>query len=491
MRKFKDVINEISIDDIIQFYEIENHTVKECLEHFNLSQTMFFRLLKYHNFKKSTNAHIEQIRKTKLERYGDANYNNREKAVETSLERYGVENPFQAEEIKEKSKQTMLKRYGVEHIMLLEEMKEKVHVNRDNKKIMKKMRETYYEKTGYDNPAKNPEVARKMVATRLGYENYTDLAKTRQTCQEKYGVDYPCQRPEARVSGSNSKPNLHFAQMLDKYEVEYEREFTLENRSYDFKIGKTLIEINPSVTHNTIWHPFSKEGESRIDKFYHRDKTLLANKHNYHCVHIFDWDNVEKIIQQMFVSKEKIFARNCEVRNVSKIEAVKFLNEHHLQGHAQDSIRLGLYHQDKLVSIMTFGKPRYNKNFDYELIRYASSKAVIGGADRLFKHFIRENKNKSVISYNDRSKFSGDVYEKLGFKLQSKSLSPSKHWHKIDTNEHYTDNLIRQHGFSRIVKKINYTEDTDYETTDNEILLIEHGFVSVFDVGQDTYVYLL
>ena len=51
-------------------------------------------------------------RKTKEERYGNANYNNLEKAKATCLERYGCERASQAPAVKEKQRRTILKRYG-------------------------------------------------------------------------------------------------------------------------------------------------------------------------------------------------------------------------------------------------------------------------------------------------------------------------------------------------------------------------------------------
>jgi hypothetical protein len=38
---------------------------------------------------------------------------------------------------------------------------------------------------------------------------------------------------------------------------------------------------------------------------------------------------------------------------------------------------------------MTFGKPRFNKNYEYELVRFASKLGtkVIGGAGKLLKYF--------------------------------------------------------------------------------------------------------
>ena len=34
--------------------------------------------------------------------------------------------------------------------------------------------------------------------------------------------------------------------------------------------------------------------------------------------------------------------------------------------------------KEELVAVMTFGKPRFNKNYEYELIRYATKYKVIG-----------------------------------------------------------------------------------------------------------------
>ena len=64
---------------------------------------------------------------TKLQKYGSATYNNREKSKQTNLEKYGVDNPAKADEIKEKIKLTNLQKYGVEHAFQAESVKEKIH----------------------------------------------------------------------------------------------------------------------------------------------------------------------------------------------------------------------------------------------------------------------------------------------------------------------------------------------------------------------------
>ena len=58
----------------------------------NMTQIIIFKL-------KNSN---QRQKKTKLERYNDKNYNNRNKYKKTNLEKYGTESPIQNKEIKEK-----------------------------------------------------------------------------------------------------------------------------------------------------------------------------------------------------------------------------------------------------------------------------------------------------------------------------------------------------------------------------------------------------
>lgn len=304
------------------------------------------------------------------------------------------------------------------------------------------------------------------------------LEKARQTCLERYGVEWACQRQDARLKGQNSTANIEFENLLKENKIEYEREFPIGSYSYDFKIGKYFIEIDPYATHNSTWGIRSNSPKSSN---YHKQKSDLAKKHGYFCVHKFDWDDSQKIIE-LLRQKQQIGARECQIREVSKEDAEKFIDYYHLQGYAKDNIRLGLYYADTLVSLMTFGKPRYNKKYEYELIRYCSILAVAGGSEKLFNYFIKSYKPTSVISYCDEAKFTGKTYTKLGFKC-IRNGRPAKHWYNPKTKQHVTDNLLRQRGFDQLFKT-NYGKGTS-----NETLMLEAGFVEVYDCGQATYVW--
>ena len=319
-----------------------------------------------------------------------------------------------------------------------------------------------------------------------GHQEYWQSEEFRQRCAENGRKVWDIPEEERRKKFASfgrvgSVPNKNFAELLDKNNINYESEFYIDHYIYDFKVDNNLIEINPFPFHNVTFSPFGDpKGET-----YHYDKTLTAIENGYRCIHVWDWDDVNRIIE-LLKPREKLYARKCIIKEVQKDEAVSFIDNFHIQGstktdRSKDTIRLGLYFEDKLVSIITFGKPRYNKNYEYELIRYCSSHNIIGGAEKLFKNFIKTYKPNSVISYCDFSKFTGMTYEKLGFTQEN--LRISSHWYHPKTKKHITDNLLRRYGADKLI-------GTNYgKGTNNKEILIENGFFEIKDSGQITYSY--
>lgn len=137
----------------------------------------------------------------------------REKTKKTNLERYGVENVFQAESIKDKIKETNIKKYGTEHAMQNEFIKAKTkktvqkrygvdNVMQD-KKIHKKAENTNWEKYGCPNPMQNEKVSQKAQKTnreRYGVkspiQNLEIHEKIKKTNMERYGVEVPSKNPD-------------------------------------------------------------------------------------------------------------------------------------------------------------------------------------------------------------------------------------------------------------------------------------------------------
>lgn len=466
--------NLVSKELFQEYYE--THTEKELAEHFNLSLPMVARLMQEYQIEKRSQA--ESIKMGMQKKYGVDNAmqlpTSKQKAKDTCLERYGVEYAAQSQQFKDQVAETCMQKYGVTSTAAIPERRERAQQTMLERygvgkpEIVAKTRQTIMERYGVSSPLKDPVL----------------LDKLRQTCMEKYGVPYHCMTPEARnFSNNKSRPNLAFAAMLEQEGIEYITEFTLGDYSYDFKVGGTLVEINPSSTHNSTWTPFGDH--AGIDKYYHQKKSKYASDHGYRCIHIWEWDPVSIIISSLKPSPV-IYGRKCEVREISQEEASTFINRYHYQGWARASVSIALVHNDEIVSVMTFGKPRYNKKMEWELVRYCSSSRVIGGASKLFQYFVKKWNPSSVVSYCDLSKFNGNIYEKLGFR-KGKYPQPSKHWYNFKTHRHITDNLLRQQGFDRLLGQ-------DYgvfgKGTSNEQLMLDHQFVEIYDAGQQSYYWI-
>lgn len=104
---------------------------------------------------------------------------------------------------------------------------------------------------------------------------------------------------------------------------------------------------------------------------------------------------------------------------------------------------------------------------------------VVGGASKLFSYATREYELRSIISYCDRSKFTGSVYENIGMKL-IRTTPPQEVWSK--DNNHITANLLRARGYDQLF-------GTNYgKGSSNEELMIQSGWLPVYECGQAVYV---
>lgn len=188
----------------------------------------------------------------------------------------------------------------------------------------------------------------------------------------------------------------------------------------DYKLG---IEFDGLYWHNEINKPND----------YHINKTEECKSKGIRLIHVFEdeWINKSNIWKSMLnnllgLNENRIFARKCKVKEVSMDESKNFLEENHLQGYCNSQIRYGLYYDDELVSLMTFGKTRYfigNSSHQFELLRFCNklNTTVVGAESKLFKHFIDTIKPNNIVSYADKRWSNGNLYEKLGFHKYNES----------------------------------------------------------------------
>jgi len=239
------------------------------------------------------------------------------------------------------------------------------------------------------------------------------------------------------------------------------------------------IELNGDRFHSDL---FKK-------KSYHLNKTKECTAQHIHLIHIwmFDWIKRKDIIKSILLSKlggitNKIMARKCVVNEISNKDAQLFLNNNHLQGSSVSNIRLGLFFDGELVQVMTFGKLRiatglHHKENSYELVRMCSklNTQITGGANKLFKYFIKNYKSNYIISYANRDWATGNVYEKLNFKFKKFTLP----------GYFYVKSHIKYHRYKFQKHKL-VEQGYDKNKTEYEIMT-ERGYYRIWNTGNFVY----
>lgn len=404
----------------------------------------------------ASNKIATKIRHTNLTRYGHENPTqdkvvaakissswklvNKETLLEkrqtTNIEKYGVkyhqQNPKQKEKIKDalinnhggigfasntianKIKHTNLRRYGHENVM-------------SNKDIQQKHKTSMKTIYGVHNISELGNDAWNHFKNTFN-ENTFELTMSLKEMERYYGVRYYTISKFLQQFGYTFSTISSYEQELRNLlpnEFIFNDRTILNGKELDFysENRKLAIEFNGILFHS------EKYGK---DENYHNNKTNECINKDIRLIHIFEYEWLDKkdIIISMLNSKLDIFDKQYDdllvIKNIDTLTTDSFLEENHLQGADESTIKLGLFYNDEIVSIMTFGLSKYD-NYQYTLHRYCTKKhtQVIDGILRLFNHFISHNQPISIVANADR-RYSGRSYEKLGF-IKSHISSP-KGW---------------------------------------------------------------
>lgn len=188
------------------------------------------------------------------------------------------------------------------------------------------------------------------------------------------------------------------------------------------------------------------------------------------------------INNKLNLNKNKLFARKCTIKEVNSETAKIFCENNHLQGYAKSSIKIGLYHNEELVSLMTFSKSRFNKNIEYELIRFCSkiNTTVSGGAGKLLKYFENTYNPKSLISYANKRWSQGKIYSKLGFEF-IEDTKDNYFYFKPNENILYSRNMFQKHKLKEKLDSFNI------ELSEKQNMF-NNGYRQIFDYGNKKYI---
>lgn len=402
------------------------------------------------------------------------------KRKETLKDKYGVDTvtPFGISEIQNKVKETIKSKYGVENILQISKYRHD-EIKGKRKSIL--LQKTY----GYGIEYVLDENGETKILVKNGCPIHGDIMVSLSTFNNRT-------KPERRqdtilctecnpLNMAETTIEMIIKNILESLNVSYEEHNRKQINPYELDFY--LPDYNIGIECNGIfWH----SGEDSAKK--HILKYNLCKEKGIRLITF--WEDeirekreiIESYLKSLLHKNETIFARNCIIKEINSKISKKFINQYHLQGNINASIRLGLFYNNELIEVMTFGKLRkclgsIHENNVYELYRLCSKNGitVVGGASKLLKYFILQYTPTKIISYCSNDISNGNVYEKIGMKFDK------------DCGQGYF--YINRHSGerkSRFALRKNIVDDGSGRT-ETEINN-ERGWLKCFDTGCKKYI---
>ncbi len=405
------------------------------------------------------------------------------KGKETMVKIYGVDSIFKDENFKKNLTDNFLKKYGTTHPMHVPEFVTKLKNTVRGKhliNLLPKLKENELELL-------DEYTANKNFNTSKSYNFKCNVCDNIFTSTLMGSGKIPICR-KCNPLFKNSKIEQLIKDFLNEKNIKHldnDRKI-LDGKEIDiflpdYNIG---LEVNGNYYHSEI------NGEKT--KYYHIDKTNLSESKNIKLIHICEdeillkTDIVLSKISSLLNLNKTIYGRKCVIKEISKKESTLFLNENHLQGNSIDKYRYGLYYNDEIVSILTFGKKRKslgnkskNEN-EYELVRFCNKKYtnVIGGFSKLLKYFIKNHLPTKIETFAD-IRWSGvnpksTVYYNNGFNFIRQT--PPNYWY-VQMGKY----MNRYHRFT-FRKDVLIKEGYDKKMTEWEIMKLKE-YDRIWDCG--------
>ena len=446
------------------------------------------------NFQKEIN---EKSKVTKIYKYGSLeNASNiaKEKRTETCMRKYGVSSPLESKDIQSKISDTLNTRYGVNNPSQIEGVQDKVkntilsrYGSYSNMRTTEQRR-LLKEKIHNENMDKY----RNIDFSKLGFRYFEKDNLPWVECL-KCGKKFQVLLPPSHIKSLHCMEcdPILMSSSIERDLVEEIKSWGITNIiTNDRKIlnGKELDiylpDYNLAIEYDgSYWHNSEKK-----DKKYHLEKTLACKEKGIHLVHIFDEELFNKreltldMLKKMMNISNKIGARKCSIIELSDKDYKGFVEDNHLQGYAPVKIRLGLLYEDTLVAVMSFSKPRFAKDVEWELNRYCEiiGSVIVGGKEKLLDYFEKNYHPKSLISYCDLRWFKGTSYTKMGFDLV-KISEPNYKYFKSGYYDFHSRLEFQKHKMKNIKGFLFDEKLSEYENMKN------NGYLRIFDCGNKVF----
>ncbi len=396
-------LNKYGVEHVSQIEEVKQKKKETTLKN-------------YDSFKE---AYHDTAKKTILKKYGVENISQlddiKDKKKQTCIDNFNVEFPMQSKEVRNKSLNTLKDKYDVTNISQVEEIKIKKiikYYTNNSDCIFQKLNNSIYSTPIFD---KN-----ELIQSRI----YNKPLKFKcKMCNEIIYSQFFNVRHEKcfpiKIQSSKYEDEIYLF-LINELNIQSKQIIRNDRNAIKPKeIDLYLPEYNFAIEFNGTYYHSELNGK---DSNYHKDKYISCDEKNIKLIQIFEheWNDIYKqeIIKSIIkynlnIIDRKIFARKCNIVKLNNDQIIDFLNSNHIQGYINSSINYGLLYNNELVYCITFGNSRYNKNYEYEILRSCSkiNTNIIGGFEKLIKYFIKNNNPESIITYVDCRYFNGKYYK--------------------------------------------------------------------------------
>lgn len=225
--------------------------------------------------------------------------------------------------------------------------------------------------------------------------------------------------------------------------LDYTSDYLQGNKSYDIPVTILVLPVKATSIHQ------AELQNNEVRNTLKQRNSIIVSEDR--------WRRSNKMMRARLLAHlgifRSVYARDCEVRKISRAEADCFLEKNHSYGGAKCKHCYGIFlnrvrpkdHpsclttarekesdissrqysslcKGELIAAAEFSNARrWNKNGktirSYEWIRYASlpDLHISGGMGKILGQFIKDAQPDDIMSYADLEWSDGDVYRKLGF----------------------------------------------------------------------------
>ncbi|MDR2457444.1 MAG: hypothetical protein LBD41_03080 [Clostridiales Family XIII bacterium] len=396
---------------------------------------------------------VKKRKETKLKLYGDENYNNSEKRIKTNQEKYGGKAPACSSKVTNKQKNTLFTKYGHN---LPGPLASKQKFLEKRKLESLELDLIWLDEHNFRGKYDNGPIYYHFKCNKCGKEFLDDFHSGKPICRK-------C-NPKLTGISHQEKDLLNYIKSIYTDDILENKRTIISPYELDIYLPKLKIAFEYN---GTYWHGYKNStpfGLNEYKKFLEQ-KRILCQNNGIRLITIDECDYVEKsevihrFIKDQILPRQKVFARKCEIRKINTKTAKDFCEYYHVNGFRGGSEKFGLYYNNDLLCVAIFEK--YKKDFECTRLCYKTGYTIIGGWEKIQKHF-----GKKFLHYVNLKYFPGENKTGCGYRI----LINGKILHR--------GALQKKTGLYKHCKTI------DPNLSDFQNCLMNNG-IAIFDLGND------